>query len=69
MPNRTHLALFSDVPRFKGYALLQKSYGVSVHDPRSPDKPLYVAADMAHARRFVNAYRDGTTWAALAAVS
>lgn len=52
---------------FKGYELVPADDGVEVYDPRTPAKPMYVAADVTRAKRWVSAYRDGVTWAVLEA--
>jgi hypothetical protein len=47
----------------KHFTLTLVNDGVSVNDPRWPDKPVYVAASLKQARRWVDAYRDGQQWA------
>jgi hypothetical protein len=51
---------------YKGYQFSKTADGIEVFHPRQP-KPIYVAADAAAAKRWVNAYRDGVTWAAIEA--
>jgi hypothetical protein len=55
-----------EMQTYKGYKFDKASEGVSVFHPRQT-KPIYVAADEARAKRWVNAYRDGTTWAVMEA--
>jgi hypothetical protein len=52
---------------YKGYDLVTTDGGVEVYHPRTPAKPVYVATDAAHAKRWVSAYRDGTYWAVMEA--
>lgn len=52
---------------YKHYQFNKTADGVAVFDPRWPAKPVYVAADVARAKRWVAAFRDGVTWAVLAA--
>jgi hypothetical protein len=51
---------------YKGYKFDKAGAEVSVFHPRQTN-PIYVAADEARAKRWVNAYRDGTTWAVMEA--
>lgn len=56
---------------YKGYVLKRVQYdhrvtaAVQVFDPRWPDKPVYAHPNADGAKRWVTAYRDGVTWAAL----
>lgn len=58
---------------YKGYTLKQVQYdhrvtaAIQVFDPRWPDKAVYAHPSMEGAKRWVDAYRKGTTWAALEA--
>lgn len=51
---------------YKGYQLNRTADAVEVFHPRRP-APIYVALDVARAKRWVNAYRGGVAWAALEA--
>ena len=54
---------------FNGYRLSNRDDGsVDVLDPRYPDSaPLYTGDDAHAAKAWVKAYRNGATWAVLAA--
>lgn len=59
---------------YKGYVLKRVQYdhrvtaAVQVFDPRWPEKPVYAHPSVEGAKRWVNAYRDGVTWAVLEAI-
>ena len=63
----------NNTPKFyKGYALLTVQYdprvtpAIAVFNPRRPGKPVYTHPNVAGAKRWIDAYRAGTTWAVLA---
>jgi hypothetical protein len=54
---------------YKHYDLVPQADGtVTVYNPRSPAKPVYVGTSVDDARRFVRGYRDGVVWAMQAAL-
>ena len=58
---------------YKGYVLNRVQYdprvtaAIQVFDPRFPGKPVYAHPSVEGAKRWIDAFRAGTTWAVLEA--